>query len=104
MRLPRRLLYAFLLASLPLTAAAQGGSPFRTDDPETPGDLRAEINVGLTGDRGAATGVYGLPKVDANLGIDSSRSQLHYILPLTVAETLPFGETQSTATYAPLLV
>jgi len=88
MRLLARVLLAAACISvlLPLTSLAQGGPPFRTDDPETPGNLRAEINVGFTGDRGASTGTYGLPEVDANLGL-GRRGQLRYILPLAVAET-----------------
>ncbi len=65
---------------------AQGGPPFRTDDPETPGNFRAEINVGATGDRNGSAGAYGLPEIDANLGL-GRRGQLRYILPLAVAET-----------------
>jgi hypothetical protein len=88
MRLLARVLLAAACISvlLPLTSLAQGGPPFRTDDPETPGNLRAEINVGFTGDRGASTGTYGLPEIDANLGL-GRRGQLRYILPLAVAET-----------------
>jgi hypothetical protein len=88
MRLSARIFLAApcLSVLLPLTALAQGGPPFRTDDPETPGNLRAEINVGFTGDRGAATGAYGLPEIDANLGL-GQRGQLRYILPLAVTET-----------------
>jgi hypothetical protein len=76
---------ACLSALLSLSAFAQGGPPFRTDDTETPGSLRAEINVGFTGDRNASAGAYGLPEIDANLGL-GRRAQLRYILPLAVAE------------------
>ena len=86
MRFSARLLLAALSAMLPLSAFAQGGPPFRTDDPETPRSLRAEINLGFTGDRGAASGAYGLPELDANFGL-GRRAQLRYILPLAVSET-----------------
>jgi len=88
MRLSARVFFAAVCSSvlLPLSALAQGGPPFRTDDSETPGNLRAEINVGFTGDRNASAGSYGLPEIDANLGL-GRRGQLRYILPLAVAET-----------------
>jgi hypothetical protein len=52
-----------LLAPL---AVAQGGPPFRSDDPATPGNKHWEINVGLLADRKLSEGSYSLPNIDIN--------------------------------------
>jgi hypothetical protein len=91
----------FLLTALLATAAlgrAQGGPPFLTDDPGTPGNKQWEINVGWLGTHtplpsplqssssGYQQGVsaYQLPDLDINYGL-GDRIQLKYELPLAVS-------------------
>ncbi len=81
-----------LSAALPclwaLSARAQGGPPFRTDDPDTPGNRHWEINVGFLGDRNPGTGAYQIPDLDINYGL-GDRLQLKYELPIALEETRP---------------
>jgi hypothetical protein len=67
-------------------AKAQGGPPFRTDDPETPENRHFEINFGFIGDRGRSAGDYEVPDFDFNYGF-GNRIQLKYELPIAIAET-----------------
>jgi hypothetical protein len=66
-------------------ASAQGGPPFRTDDPDTPGNRHWEINLGLIGDRNPFQGSYAAPNFDVNYGL-GDRIQLKYELPLSIQE------------------
>jgi len=76
-----------LLLALCVTAAhAQGGPPFRTDDPDTPGNKHWEINFGFIGDRNPGTGAYQIPDFDINYGL-GDRIQLKYELPIAINET-----------------
>jgi hypothetical protein len=77
------LILPLLLAS-PLYA--QGGPPFRTDDPETPGNQHWEINFGFIGDRNPASGAYQVPDFDINYGL-GDRIQLKYEIPIAIEET-----------------
>jgi hypothetical protein len=61
------LLLAPVLAAAPL-ARAQGGPPFITDDPGTPGNRQWEINVGFTGSHNPAHSSYQTPNLDINYG------------------------------------
>src|SRR6202041_2751924 len=70
---------------LAVTAHAQGGPPFRTDDPETPGNQHWEINFGWIGDRGPGAGAYQVPDFDINYGL-GDRIQLKYELPIAIEE------------------
>jgi hypothetical protein len=77
----------FVLSILFAVAArAQGGPPFRTDDPETPGNKHWEINFGWIGDRNPAAGAYQVPDFDFNYGL-GDRIQLKYELPIAIEET-----------------
>jgi hypothetical protein len=71
---------------------AQGGPPFRTDDPETPGNKHWEINFGWIGDRNPAMGEYQVPDFDINYGL-GDRIQLKYELPIAIEETRPLAPT-----------
>jgi hypothetical protein len=85
----RLLLLASLTFWLHATAArAQGGPPFRTDDPDTPGNRHWEINFGFIGDRNPGTGAYQVPDFDINYGL-GDRIQLKYELPISIEETRP---------------
>jgi hypothetical protein len=77
---------AFLLC--PHAAQAQAGPPFRTDDPETPGNRHWEINFGWIGDRNPGAGAYQVPDFDINYGL-GDRIQLKYELPIAIEETRP---------------
>jgi len=87
----RRLLFIFLL-TLPLlgavSARAQGGPPFITDDPAPPGNHHWEINFGWIGDRNPAAGAYQVPDFDNNYGL-GDRIQLKYEIPIAIEETRP---------------
>jgi hypothetical protein len=72
------------------SAAAQGGPPFRTDDPETPGNRHWEINFGWIGDRNPGAGAYQVPDFDINYGL-GDRIQLKYEIPIAIEETRPLG-------------
>lgn len=81
----------FALATM---AHAQGGPPFRTDDPDTPGNKHWEINFGWIGDRNPQSGSYAVPDVDVNYGL-GDRLQLKYELPLVLTETRALPATPS---------
>lgn len=88
-----------LLAVLVLLAGsmahAQGGPPFRTDDPETPGNRHWEINFGWIGDRNPAAGAYQVPDFDFNYGL-GDRLQLKYEIPIAIEETRPVAAEGAT--------
>jgi hypothetical protein len=77
-----------LLLLVPAAAAslayAQGGPPFITDDPGTPGNKHWEINLGWIGDHNPGLAYYQLPDIDMNYGW-GDRIQLKYELPLAGA-------------------
>lgn len=79
------LLLLLAFASLGTVAYAQAGPPFRTDDPETPGNHHWEINFGWIGDRNPHEGSYSVPDIDINYGL-GDRIQLKYELPIAVYE------------------
>ncbi len=79
------LIFGFLGAVI---AHAQGGPPFRTDDPDTPGNHHWEINYGFIGDRNPGTGAYQVPDFDINYGL-GDRIQLKYEIPIAIEETRP---------------
>ncbi len=93
------LLFALALAA-PL-ALAQGGPPFITDDPGTPGNRQWEINLGLTGGHNPGAASYRLPDIDVNYGW-GDRIQLMYELSLAVATGPSNSNNQSNATQAGL--
>jgi len=64
---------------------AQGGPPFRSDDPDTPGNRNWEINAGFVGDRNPSGGSYETPNLDLNYGV-RHRIQLKFELPLSIQE------------------
>ena len=66
-------------------AHAQAGPPFRTDDPETPGNKHWEINFSWLADRNPQGGSYSIPDFDVNYGL-GDRIQLKYELPIAIRE------------------
>jgi len=80
-----RWLTALLVLMGSLFAHAQGGPPFRTDDPETPSNKHWEINFGWIGDRNPGSGAYQVPDFDINYGL-GDRIQLKYEIPIAIAE------------------
>jgi hypothetical protein len=90
-RLPLYLLLATALAA-PL-AHAQGGPPFITDDPGTPGNKHWEINFGWIADHNTGNAYYETPDIDMNYGW-GDRIQLKYELPMAVA-TDPSNTTRA---------
>jgi len=83
------LIVAALTRLSPL-ALAQGGPPFRSDDPDTPGNRNWEINTVLVGDRNPSEGIYETPNLDVNYGL-GNRVQLKYEVPLSIHETRDFS-------------
>src|SRR5208283_882693 len=84
--MPARLRPLILLVGLPLlivcqAAHAQGGPPFRTDDPDTPGNRHWEINMGFIADHNPWNAYYQTPDFDFNYGL-GDRIQLKYELPI----------------------
>jgi hypothetical protein len=69
-----------LLLQLPALARAQGGPPFLTNDPGTPGDANWEINVGSMQSVARGGSSYQVPQLDINLGL-GDRIQLTYEIP-----------------------
>lgn len=67
-------------------AFGQGGPPFRSDDPDTPGNKHWEINTGFIGERNPFGGSYATPNIDINFGV-GSRIQLKYEVPWSIEET-----------------
>lgn len=65
-------------------AHAQGGPPFITDDPGTPGNRHWEINLGWIGNHNPGQAYYELPDFDINYGW-GDRIQLKYELPIAAA-------------------
>jgi hypothetical protein len=70
------LVLAMILIS-PRQGAAQGGPPMLTDDPDTPGNRRWEINMAITGEDASSQRSISLPHVDVNYGL-GDRLQLKY--------------------------
>ena len=89
-----QLLLTLPLLLLSIAAHAQGGPPFRTDDPETPGNKHWEINFGWIGDRNPAAGEYQVPDFDLNYGL-GDRIQLKYEIPIAIEETRPQPATST---------
>jgi len=71
---------------VPALLLAQGGPPFRSDDPDTPGNRHWEINTGFIGARNPFSGSYALPNIDINYGV-GDRLQLKLEIPWSVQET-----------------
>jgi hypothetical protein len=73
-------------ACLPSMVFAQGGPPFLTNDPGTPGNANWEINLAAaqTIERGSAS--YQVPQIDLNYGV-GDRIQLTYEIPYLVQST-----------------
>lgn len=82
-----RLLYSnaiFVLIICSANGLAQGGPPFVTDDPATPGNRHLEVNIGWTANHNPASAYYQLPDLDFNYGW-GNRVQLKYQVPLVAA-------------------
>jgi len=74
----------WLACSGSMLARAQGGPPFITDDPGTPGAGNWEINFGWMGQHTVDGGDYELPDADINYGW-GDRIQLKLELPLAAS-------------------
>jgi len=83
MRMPT-LFLLLLIALCGVCARAQGGPPFITDDPGTPGSKHWEINLGWTSDHNPGLATYELPDFDINYGL-GDKIQLKYELPIAAA-------------------
>ena len=77
------LLLVGLFAAVPLLSVAQGGPPFLTDDPGTPGDGNWEVNVALTTERRPDERIFEAPILDINYGLGAG-IQLKYQVPYLV--------------------
>jgi len=79
-----RLLLLLAAAIAAPFAYAQGGPPFVTDDPGTPGNKHWEINFGWIADHNPGNAYYETPDIDMNYGW-GDRIQLKYEMPMAVA-------------------
>jgi len=82
-----------VLAAAPRGAAAQGGPPYLTNDPGTPGHAAWEINVGLAPSVAQGQVLYQIPQLDVNFGL-GERLQLSVQIPYTV-RTAPGAPAQA---------
>jgi hypothetical protein len=83
MRFLLRALIVLLPAVTAAAAHAQGGPPFITDDPGTPGNRQWEINVGWVANHNPGNAYYQTPDIDINYGW-GDRIQLKYEVPMAV--------------------
>jgi hypothetical protein len=82
----RRLLLLVFLVFTGISATrahAQGGPPFITDDPGTPGNRHWEINIGWVANHNPGNSYYQTPDIDLNYGW-GDRIQLKYEVPMAV--------------------
>ncbi len=70
----------------PRAAQAQGGPPYLTTDPGTPGNGNWEINLGTMLTEQPGNSSYQLPQLDVNFGL-GERIQLTYEVPYVVQST-----------------
>ena len=83
-----------VLILIPLRAArAQGGPPYITNDPGTPGNANWEINLGSMQTVRQGTSSFQLPQIDINFGI-GDRIQLTYEVPYILQTST--GQPQQT--------
>jgi hypothetical protein len=68
MRKLLQLLILLAIASVASQTRAQGGPPFITDDPGTPGNHNWEINVGWIANHNPASASYQSPDIDLRYG------------------------------------
>jgi hypothetical protein len=80
MRFLLRVLSFFLPVAVAVAAHAQGGPPFITDDPGTPGNHHWEINFGWIANHNPGQSYYEIPDVDMNYGW-GDKVQLKWELP-----------------------
>jgi hypothetical protein len=69
-----------LLILTPGIARSQGGPPFLTNDPGTPGNAHWEINLGSMQSIARSAASYQVPQIDLNFGV-GDRIQLTYEIP-----------------------
>jgi hypothetical protein len=67
----------------PRAASAQGGPPYITNDPGTPGNGNWEINVASMTTRSAGVTQWQIPQIDLNFGL-GDRIQLTYEIPYVI--------------------
>lgn len=79
-------LLTVMFAAIAPPAAAQGGPPFITNDPGTPGDGNWEDNVMTYSERHPTARIFNAPLLDLNYGL-GSRIQLTYEVPYLVEGT-----------------
>jgi hypothetical protein len=78
----KKLFFPALIIFYAAHGFAQAGPPFRTDDPETPGNRHWEINFGFIADHNPGQAYYQTPDFDINYGL-GDRIQLKYELPIS---------------------
>jgi len=76
-----QLFFFLILVAVSTLVHAQGGPPFITDDPDTPGNHNWEINFGWSGGHNPGHASYELPNIDMNYGW-GDRIQLKYEIPI----------------------
>jgi hypothetical protein len=74
------ILFLMAILLLPYASHAQGGPPYLTNDPGTPGNANWEINIGSMQTIGRGLRSYQVPQIDLNFGL-GDRIQLTYEVP-----------------------
>jgi hypothetical protein len=78
--------------------AAQGGPPFITNDPGTPGDGNWEVNIMTYSEGHPATRIFNAPILDLNYRV-GSRIQLTYEVPYLVEGTTAVRRARVSASH-----
>jgi len=89
----RKGIVVLVLVMLPRLAMAQGGPPLLTDDPGTPGNGHAELNIAMTLEKPRGESLYEAPLIDFNYGV-GERMQVKFEIPWLV-ENATSEETQT---------
>jgi hypothetical protein len=88
------LLIPFAIALyVPITSHAQGGPPFLSNDPGTPGNANWEINIASMQTIARDAASYQVPQIDLNFGV-GDRIQLTFEVPYVI-QTSSGGPVQS---------
>lgn len=78
---------ALIYLLLPKMLLAEGGPPMITDDPDTPGNGKWEINIGLIEERDPLSKTFEVPQFDLNYGLGDHIELTYEAGPLIVDDT-----------------
>lgn len=84
---------AVMMFTLAASLAVHAGPPLITDDPDTPGDGRWEVNLPITLEQSRDQRTYEAPLLDINYGL-GERTQLKFEVPWVVLDRRDNGTTE----------